>query len=892
MPLLDRSQLAAQELQKLIQQDWFHPQTLHQYLEALKIWQPNQVAVTIDGQAVYLNRILYDLKQFLQGLPLSTQQSLAKYGLTASSFEKFPLPSEILTVLDQTLIEIAGLTPQAPESNIPQNLKELVAEAEQKEQALAAAQDSASQYTTAANLSVKEAIARAREAHQKLLRASQEINQQNHQIAQNTAAAVLPQIIQTKHIQNLKTIARAKSPAAEPNIDKIIARNLHNLNIAVIEGVQQTLINASDLYSPQKIERLVTAKFKIHLGRDITLNAAFSDLPKKARQEIISHIVRQIFSAVIAQQPQLQEISQSQKETHLPPKQLKQQIASQLEEAVSQHPAVPPFAKLKGFGNRLVTALDHVPGFIKNDVFKILENFGLPPELSQTIGNLTTQLPAPKPRLIWLSKLSRRPAAALKAWAVRSPFISTIGKIPTAINRSFSFVTTKITSPFRAVGNWAGKTFFAPVKTWVQTAAAKTGTKIAAWGAQKIIETGGKGLVGLLGKVAVGLGIRLGGEATAAAIAQAVPVVGQIIGIVMAAGMALDIAKTLWQNRGQIGQFFKKNILPALGAIAIYPIVILGNIIHALGAASFAAIGGVAGSIIGWAVGGNLGSALIGGGVGALGGTFIQAGGLSGLASGIGTSISGALGSASGLITAFGAPGAFSGATAAIASTAVIGGLGAVVGVAIIQNIYINTALMAPAEGDVQINCENAPQEKPEVAPGDILFSSDQRYAFPVAPFSKIYYGCIHHDYPATDIGIYGDAAHDPPLGAHLPVIAFTSGTISWISESDTLGGKSFIIQADPDSSGKVYYYYYAHNCTQYISQGQHVNVGDVIATTNNTGNAAHTIEHLHFQVCTLEDCVTIPDNYSFFLCPGLVFKERLGINNCTPDELLNCVPS
>ena len=216
-------------------------------------------------------------------------------------------------------------------------------------------------------------------------------------------------------------------------------------------------------------------------------------------------------------------------------------------------------------------------------------------------------------------------------------------------------------------------------------------------------------------------------------------------------------------------------------------------------------------------------------------------------------------------------------------------GLGFVIGASIIIPIVLtflvvitsHSAFLAPLTrqsgppGQPPAECNG--QNSPPPQASDILFSSDGKYAFPIAPFSQLWYGCSHWDgVRATDIGMIGDTAKNPPRGAHLPIIAYTSGTIQSTSTTDPLGGKYIILRGD---DGR--FYYYAHNCALYVSPGDRVAVGDVIASSDNTGSAANTVEHLHFAVSTTGNFVG-----GGTICPAADFQAKFGLTRCNSQPL------
>lgn len=78
----------------------------------------------------------------------------------------------------------------------------------------------------------------------------------------------------------------------------------------------------------------------------------------------------------------------------------------------------------------------------------------------------------------------------------------------------------------------------------------------------------------------------------------------------------------------------------------------------------------------------------------------------------------------------------------------------------------------------------------------------------------------------------------------HVPIIAATSGTISYAGERG-LGGKQIYI-TDPARNLEVYF---AHLESIIVVEGQEVIKGDTIATNGNSGNAQTTNPHLHFGI-------------------------------------------
>lgn len=78
------------------------------------------------------------------------------------------------------------------------------------------------------------------------------------------------------------------------------------------------------------------------------------------------------------------------------------------------------------------------------------------------------------------------------------------------------------------------------------------------------------------------------------------------------------------------------------------------------------------------------------------------------------------------------------------------------------------------------------------------------------------------------------------------PVVAVSKGVVTTVKEGG-LGGKVVFFRPE----GKDLNLYYAHLDTQLVTQGQRMNAGDALGTVGNTGNAKHTVAHLHFGIYT-----------------------------------------
>lgn len=77
------------------------------------------------------------------------------------------------------------------------------------------------------------------------------------------------------------------------------------------------------------------------------------------------------------------------------------------------------------------------------------------------------------------------------------------------------------------------------------------------------------------------------------------------------------------------------------------------------------------------------------------------------------------------------------------------------------------------------------------------------------------------------------------------PAYAVADGVVEKVTDVNRgLGGITVWMRSDTGDR-----YYYAHNNDNFVVPGQRVRVGDVIATVGQTGNAATTPPHVHFEV-------------------------------------------
>lgn len=173
-----------------------------------------------------------------------------------------------------------------------------------------------------------------------------------------------------------------------------------------------------------------------------------------------------------------------------------------------------------------------------------------------------------------------------------------------------------------------------------------------------------------------------------------------------------------------------------------------------------------------------------------------------------------------------------------------------------------------PATAIPSDDCGDQPTDP---VPGLVL-SNNGQYAFPMAFEPYFGYSCYHWD-GVLAVDVF--PANSDESDQYAPLVAYTNGTIYMVVENDTLGGRYIILAGD-----NGLYYYYAHNCVNYVTQGERVSVGQVIARADRTGSARTTPEHVHFAISTS------PSFYEGgLICPQEDFELKFNLGRCEPDE-------
>jgi len=131
-----------------------------------------------------------------------------------------------------------------------------------------------------------------------------------------------------------------------------------------------------------------------------------------------------------------------------------------------------------------------------------------------------------------------------------------------------------------------------------------------------------------------------------------------------------------------------------------------------------------------------------------------------------------------------------------------------------------------------------------------ITFSADGKHAFPVAGDLALVTWTHHHWDGSNAVDVQA-ARHLPGDGKDFiaftqrPVAAVVSGTVN-IADNPA-GGLALLLDGDDGHT-----YYYGHLSEQWVTDGQEVQVGDLLGRIGNTGRWTQYIEpHLHFSIST-----------------------------------------
>ena len=134
---------------------------------------------------------------------------------------------------------------------------------------------------------------------------------------------------------------------------------------------------------------------------------------------------------------------------------------------------------------------------------------------------------------------------------------------------------------------------------------------------------------------------------------------------------------------------------------------------------------------------------------------------------------------------------------------------------------------------------KTAVKSKPQPAPGDkAVDPKSLNLIFPIAGMSY-----------KNVISYYGDRRGsrkhegiDIPADRGTPVVAVADGKVIRVSEKGSAGKAVWLQVGD-------YQFFYAHLDSWTVSEGDWMLKNEILGTVGNTGNARHTIPHLHFGI-------------------------------------------
>jgi peptidoglycan LD-endopeptidase LytH len=125
-----------------------------------------------------------------------------------------------------------------------------------------------------------------------------------------------------------------------------------------------------------------------------------------------------------------------------------------------------------------------------------------------------------------------------------------------------------------------------------------------------------------------------------------------------------------------------------------------------------------------------------------------------------------------------------------------------------------------------------------------VTITSGPSLAFPVDSSGKP--NIISYWGVSRDAGARRHEGVDIAAKFRTPALAATDGSIGSVTENN-LGGK-VVFLFDPKTQNSLYY---AHLDSQIVHPGERVKTGDTIGLIGKTGNAIHTVPHLHFGIYT-----------------------------------------
>ncbi len=251
-----RDQVIADQIQFILRQDWFHPDTLRRQIQAVR--QIIASGQETDDQRTPLNQIKQSLAQFNRAL-----------GFRIDPKSLDILNSHHLEQLEQALNEIQSPSARPPAANIPPDLKALVAEFEKAHRAAAAA---AAQRQGWSPQKFRDQIA-----------LQNQITIQMGVVRQATLSQLGLVIDNSQYLENLAA-SLGRRPEAVKRLAKMRLANLVDQNITAQTFRQMRLISKD----PSQLAALFVKNLKAGLDDDLVKMAVATNKTdaKKAFQEI------------------------------------------------------------------------------------------------------------------------------------------------------------------------------------------------------------------------------------------------------------------------------------------------------------------------------------------------------------------------------------------------------------------------------------------------------------------------------------------------------------------------------------------------------------------------------------------------------------------------------
>lgn len=692
-----REQVATGAVQTLFQQEKYKPETLKAFIRALKEAQatnPPPDYVVVSGKPYSPAQLSQRLAAFLNSVPPAQRINIAS-----------------LDQLDSFIDRVSGLTPTPPPSNIPINLKELVA----AHQASLEAQKTNGVPAKQIDLSLK---------------AQTEFITSLNQIRNASRERLFWAASNSQYITDLATAMGVRREHVEgllkQRIDQIVDQAI------TTQAFRQAQLTTQD---PNQLATYFTKQVQDLLKKegDLAYTALATNRKdaKEAIQKIKEETTQEIGKARPAAETVSKNIAQGKMTSVIEtanPRSILSEVRTHPERfpapfvravrdgvfstpesaarvfALSQELGISPDAAILSLGGidatrlalsllkgRPIFGLSTVPALSENDAFATrLTALGTDQaRISNSIKTNTLSLPIFR-SFQPIANRARSAVAASEFFRGLNPVsiisyrvgqINQIRGISSAVGGVFSRAMQIPLAPFRAVGGFVSQKWD-DAKSWAGVQVRSGLSKAGAWLAKKGLGIAAK----KLGETALAKG-------TALLLEQAIPIVGQVVAAAQIGG---DILRFLWNQR--------ENVFKAGLGLFVIGQLILRGLIGLVTSAGWGILGGGIGAALGLFVGGPVG-ALVGGAIGAITGAWIGSGGVAGLLSGIGGALGSGAAGLSSFLGALTAPSLMAGVGGTVAAVG-LGGIG--VGW-VITTFFVNPTISAalfvpPTESFIGVN--------------------------------------------------------------------------------------------------------------------------------------------------------------------------------------------